>query len=390
MPSITERYERELVRSVIPFWERHCVDRECGGYFNMLDRDGSVYDTEKHMWMQWRIVYMFATLADTRFAGESRGRWIGTARHGFEFLTKHGRDENGSYYFELNRQGLPVIAPYNIGSEFFAAMACAALYKATGDRACLDAAHETLGSMVRRADNPKGRWNKRLPSAKKWLFHETNMATINLGLVMRECAGITALDGPSSSSIGMILDRFWRPELGVLLEHLSPDLTPDLGSCEGRVVCPGHALESAWFILKQAEAAGDAELVKRTCAIMKSVLENGWDERHGGIFYFTDALGRPPSDLAWDMKLWWVHCEALVAAITGHVLTGDRELLDWFYKIDEWTWKRFPDPEYGEWFGYLNRRGEPTLMLKGGKWKTFFHLPRALLECSERLAKAGI
>jgi N-acylglucosamine 2-epimerase len=64
--------------------------------------------------------------------------------------------------------------------------------------------------------------------------------------------------------------------------------------------------------------------------------------------------------------------------------------LDWFYKIDEWTWKRFPDPEYGEWFGYLNRRGEPTLMLKGGKWKTFFHLPRALLECSERLAKAGI
>jgi mannose/cellobiose epimerase-like protein (N-acyl-D-glucosamine 2-epimerase family) len=45
----------------------------------------------------------------------------------------------------------------------------------------------------------------------------------------------------------------------------------------------------------------------------------------------------------------------------------------------------FTDPEYGEWFGYLNRRGEPTHMLKGGKWKTFFHLPRFLLTSTEQL-----
>jgi len=30
------------------------------------------------------------------------------------------------------------------------------------------------------------------------------------------------------------------------------------------------------------------------------------------------------------------------------------------------TWAHFPDPTHGEWFGYLNRRGEPLLTLKGG------------------------
>ena len=63
---ISKRYKRELFDSIIPFWENHCIDHDNGGYFTLLDRDGSVYDKEKFMWMQWRIVYMFATLADSK------------------------------------------------------------------------------------------------------------------------------------------------------------------------------------------------------------------------------------------------------------------------------------------------------------------------------------
>ena len=38
------RYRRELLESVIPFWMRHSLDSEHGGYFSCLDRDGSIYD----------------------------------------------------------------------------------------------------------------------------------------------------------------------------------------------------------------------------------------------------------------------------------------------------------------------------------------------------------
>jgi mannose/cellobiose epimerase-like protein (N-acyl-D-glucosamine 2-epimerase family) len=47
----------------------------------------------------------------------------------------------------------------------------------------------------------------------------------------------------------------------------------------------------------------------------------------------------------------------------------------------------FPDPQYGEWFGYLNRRGEVLLPLKGGKWKGCFHVPRGMYQISKILEK---
>lgn len=47
----------------------------------------------------------------------------------------------------------------------------------------------------------------------------------------------------------------------------------------------------------------------------------------------------------------------------------------------DYTWTHFKDPEYPEWYGYLNRRGEVLLPLKGGKWKGCFHVPRGLFQC---------
>ncbi len=46
-----------------------------------------------------------------------------------------------------------------------------------------------------------------------------------------------------------------------------------------------------------------------------------------------------------------------------------------------YTWNHFKDPEYPEWWGYLNRQGEVLLDLKGGKWKGCFHVPRGLYQC---------
>ncbi len=45
------RYRRHLLDSIVPFWLKR-LDAEYGGYFNCVDRDGSVYDRRKHVWMQ--------------------------------------------------------------------------------------------------------------------------------------------------------------------------------------------------------------------------------------------------------------------------------------------------------------------------------------------------
>ena len=79
------------------------------------------------------------------------------------------------------------------------------------------------------------------------------------------------------------------------------------------------------------------------------------------------------------MKLWWPHNEMMIASLMFYRDTKDDYYLDCFYKTAEYCKEHFADPEYGEWFAYCDRRGELTHTLKGGKWKTFFHLPRCLM-----------
>ncbi|MBQ9367784.1 MAG: AGE family epimerase/isomerase [Victivallales bacterium] len=382
---IKARYENELYERVIPFWEQHCVDRQYGGYFTSLDRDGSVYDTEKYMWMQWRIVYMFARFA---VAQGGNDRWLEIASQGYDFLTKHGKSEDGTYYFALNRQGVPSVAPYNIFSDCFAAMGAAAMYKATGEEKYRLEADSAMRSYIRRMDNPKGRWEKGLPGKPRRLSHGHFMMLANLAYEMRTCLGSHEYDEAAEQAVNAVTERFWNPEMRILFENINAEGPAfDLDSCEGRMVNPGHGLESMWFMLQHAEQKNDTALIARAADIIKGILDFGTDREYGGIYYFMDALHKPHLELQWDMKLWWPHCEALIACLFAYRLTRDEFFLEKFAELDIWTWEHFRDPEYPEWFGYLNRCGEVTHTLKGGKWKTMFHLPRCLFTCAAQLGK---
>jgi len=58
--ALRDQYAKALLEDVIPFWLRHSPDRECGGYFTCLERDGRVFDTDKFVWLQARQVWMFS------------------------------------------------------------------------------------------------------------------------------------------------------------------------------------------------------------------------------------------------------------------------------------------------------------------------------------------
>jgi N-acylglucosamine 2-epimerase len=380
-------YEDELLGSVIPFWEKNCQDREFGGYFTSLDRDGSVYDTRKYMWMQWRIVYMFATLFTSLYGG--KGKWLDIAIAGFDFLVRNGKSKDGHYYFALNRDGTPAVAPYSIFSDCFAAMGAAALHKATGEIRYRKEAEDAMNSYVGRMDNPKLQWEKNLPGNARRHGLGQYMILANLGLVMKDCLGTDAYEKEVAAAVDTVMGKFWNPQRQVIFENVNEDGSFDLDSCEGRHITPGHGLESMWFILKYAELNGRPDLIKPACEAIAGLLEFGWDKENGGIYYFMDVLDKPHIELQANMKLWWVHNEALLAILYAYRITGTDLFQEWFEKVDAWTWTHFPDKKDGEWFGYLDRRGNVTHTLKGGKWKTFFHLPRFLLEGIGQLDRIG-
>jgi len=146
-------------------------------------------------------------------------------------------------------------------------------------------------------------------------------------------------------------------------------------------------METAWFLLEEAEHRGDEELMKKTVEIIRWSMEWGWDDRYGGIFNYVDLEGMPSDKIEWDMKYWWTHAEAMIANLYAYYLTGDETFEVAFDKLHDYTYSHFPDPEYGEWYGYLHRDGSLCLTAKGTMFKGPFHIPRMLYTCLELLEK---
>ncbi len=94
------------------------------------------------------------------------------------------------------------------------------------------------------------------------------------------------------------------------------------------------------------------------------------------------TLNRPDAHNALNREL----SEAIIATLLAYTLTGEEKYLRWHSLIHDWAYRFFPDPEYGEWYGYLHRDGRRSSSLKGNLWKGPFHLPRMQLLCWQMLA----
>ncbi|MDX2301534.1 MAG: AGE family epimerase/isomerase [Microscillaceae bacterium] len=372
-------YQNTLLQDVIPFWEKNSPDQEFGGYFSCLNRDGKVFDTDKFIWMQARQVWTFSMLYNEV---EQRQSWLDMARLGAEFLKKYGRDAQGNWYFSLNREGKPLMQAFKIGSDFLACMAFAQYGKAAQEQESLDISLQTYQNILLRRDNPKGIYNKAYPGTRPLKSFGIPMVLSNLVYELEDYLSPQQIEETLQFSVREVLDYFWKPERQLIFENIQPN--GELSdSFEGRLINPGHGMEAMWFIMDIAHKQNDQALIIQCKDILLAVLEFGWDREYEGFYYYLDADGHPPLQLEWNQKLWWVHLEALVALSKAYLYTGDPQCWEWYEKVHRYTWTCFPDPEYGEWFGYLNRKGEVLLPLKGGKWKGCYHVPRSLYLCGQ-------
>ena len=382
---LANRYKTELLDSVLPFWLNKSIDKEYGGYFSCLDRDGSVYDTDKFIWLQGREVWLFSMLCNK--LGKKQ-EWLDAAIQGAEFLKKYGHNGDYDFYFSLTREGKPLVEPYNIFSNTFACMAFAQLAKATGSEEYAEISRRIFKRILERRGNPKGKWSKAVPGTRPMKDFALPMIICNMALEVEDIINDPQqLEKTIDECLHEVLDVFYQPDMGCMLENVSSLDNSRLDCFEGREINPGHNLEALWFMMNLGIRRNDKALINKCVEISLSVIERGWDKEYGGIFYFLDSKGAPQQKLEWDQKLWWVHIESAIAMIKGYQLTGNKKCLEWFEKLDEYMWSRFKDPLHPEWFGYLNRRGEMLLPLKGGKWKGCFHVPRGLFEIWQILEK---
>jgi len=374
-----ELLERELTERIVPFWEEFSIDREFGGFLTCLDREGKVFDGMKHMWMQWREVYMFAALYNSRFR---RPEYLRIAADGFDFLTCHGRMADGRYAYILDRQGR-ILSESSGGSEVFveafAAIAASELFLATGDRKYEEEA-------IRSLETYEARIAEARRTAPMHRFAH-DMIKLNVLSIMRRVFGekmpLRRLDLCMESML-----RFRHPD-GIFLENAPAAGGFDLDSQDGRFTNPGHGLEGLSFMLEEFRTRGyaaDAFAGTHLPTVLKSVVATfryGWDAEQGGIWYYLDFQGKPVAKNEFMLKGWWPQNEAATAVLRAYEASGDPAFLDMFDRVERYAWEHLRDPEFPEWFACAPVDGRIAHSYKGDRFKGFFHIPPHLLNCIE-------
>jgi N-acylglucosamine 2-epimerase len=369
-----DRYRDDLDNSVVPFWLRHSLDREYGGYFSCLDQHGAVYDDRKYVWLQGRAVWTFSKLYNDYDRDPS---YLEAARLGYDFLRRFAVDARGQTYFSLTRDGSGFSyqrKPFGIAFHTIALIEYA---KAAGDESLIRVAEDMFSKVLRYIAQPSMLGRPACPGQIPSTSLPEQLVAVTIALQLARLRPGGSYD-ELVRSITETVEQHYSEEHSVFLDNAFIEgYSVEWPEC--RLLNPGHAIEMSWQLMEAATLLGDSRVEALALAALEGSLRLGWDSEYGGLYYFVDVAGAPTLLIEAAMKLWWTHAEAIVALVMAYARTGSAQWLQWLRDIDQYTYSHFVDREGGELFGYLDRTGGIVNKCKGGNYKGFYHVPRALL-----------
>ena len=388
--SWAESYKKDLTENIMPFWMEHGWDRENGGVYTCVDRDGSLMDSTKSVWFQGRFAFICAYAYNNV---EKNQEWLDAAKSTLDFIEKHCFDEQGHMYFSVTAEGKPLRMRRYVFSETFASIAMSEYALATGDEHWAKRALQVFEDTQRFLNTP-GFLPAKFEPEVQLQSHSIIMILINVGSCIRKVINDPKLTQQIDESIAKLKKYFIHPEFKCLLETVGMN-GEFIDNNMGRTINPGHCIETTWFIMEEAKLRGwDKPMFDMALQIFDWSWDWGWDKQYGGIINFRDCKNLPSQDYSQDMKFWWPQCETIISSLYAYLGTGDEKYLYRHERISEWTYAHFPDAEYGEWYGYLHRDGTVAQPAKGNLFKGPFHVPRMMIKsymlCQEILKKLEV
>lgn len=395
------KFRKHLIEIVMPFWITHAVDRKKGGILSFLSDEGSIISSHKHIISNSRALWTFSALL--RRIGPDKD-WMEAADLIYNFLVRYGRDEKGYWVYVVDNNGKVLIGENSIITDAFAILGLTEYYLLTGNNEALKIALETAFLVRDRLSHPGSYRTAPYLTPVGMKAHREAMQFSLVFCELGKAAHNEELITEGLAYGKSVLDSFWQPQKKILLEYMRTDGRPD-DSPIGRVMVPGHAIESLWFQIHNFSTYGcqDSWRAKVAAKAIRPCVEKGWDKEYGGIFLAVDVEGKKP--VCWkyaEMKRWWPVTEAFPALLMAYEQLRESWAITWFKKVLDWAWEVFPNWEHGDWHQNVSREGIPINRVDldvNDTWVAYdlavkdpFHLPRSLLysiETLHRLQKDG-
>lgn len=370
------KYRSELLNNIVPFWLNYGVDWQNGGINTCLSDDGKVLSTDKYMWSQLRAIWTFSALYNKI---EKRQEWLDVALQIFEFVKKHGRDDEGKWVYAVDEDGAVLKGAISIYADGFAIDAFTELAKATGRDDVIQLALETYRNVKRRLELPGSYPTEPLPIPPGSKAHGIAMIFGKVFYDLGKYLNNKEIMEDGYNFAEEVMTVFRRPKEKRLFEFVKLDDT-FLDNPPGLTTVPGHAIESMWFMIEIYQDYNNQARIQQALECIRWHIELGWDPEYGGIFAAYNAEGSF-WEHQWDHKLWWVQVEALYAILLGFSISKDTYFLDWFLKVHDYAFKLYPVHYYGEWYQRLDRYGDHVNNIAAMPVKDPFHVARSMINC---------
>jgi N-acylglucosamine 2-epimerase len=419
---------------LLAFWLREGIDRENGAFFTCFTNAGDrLVSRNKYTWSQGRFLWMLGRAAwgfGEVLGSRRRAETLEAARAGARFLMEHALLPSGTCAWVLDEKGTPIltdrkgnrVAPapgqrldLGIAADQFLIYGLAEYARAADDRAAYDFAIRLFESVEERLRNgtamafPHNTPPGLQSHGRSMIMLETAQELADVAIHFQDPVAFRLAE-IARSSMRTTLTKFVKRDEKTLPEYIHEDGSPAYDELLGSYVNPGHSLEDAWFIMHFARRIDDREAALAGTELTRWMATTGWDAEYGGFPQFADRKGGPPRGNVpphregehmlvelrenWSNKLWWVHSEALYALLLSFEVTGDRWFMDTYWKVHEYVFKTFPNPDksIGEWVQIRDRAGKPEDKVVALPVKDPYHITRAFMhaiKCLGRLEKRG-
>lgn len=314
------------------FLRKHCVDREYGGVYWMMNADGSVNDSMKHTYCQAFFVYAMSSYYDA--SGDKEA--LELALNIFETVEKKCVDSVA--YLEAQSREFELIENDALSENGLMA-------------------DKTMNTVLH------------LIEAYTELYRVSRNEKVLERLIFQ---------------LKLTYDRIYDKDGSKLLVFFDKEM-----NVIGDIHSYGHDIEATWLLDRACDVIADGgsedfvKLREKISVMNRKIVRN----IAGIAFKEGSVLNERENDKINTWRIWWVQAESVVGFLNAYQRYGDSE----YENISRSVWNYIKEKiidrrEGGEWYSQVDENGTPADFKPAvDPWKCPYHNGRMCLEVIERL-----